>query len=298
MSNVPTSTFADVPACGEQATTRIETFAPRDGRAHGHLDGIMYLCDRHADDFLEMAGDTTTQRTALTARDILCGAGWDFVAGRAIEPETSDDTLDLLQRIDRRLKDADKAYAYGMADGIEHVVHSSDLADVRESYRLGRQVEVIRAGHAFAVKAIEDRVDWWAWTCRCGWLTLQAPTGFEQTPIEQRLIEHATEATAIDVRTALALDVDGCSCPAEIGEHRHKLYVRRLASTGKLAHIVVEALWYDHIGSARKEVLCWPLSEGNLAKVQQWVSDHAARWEDGTPVVVEDLARRGAGWLR
>lgn len=72
-------------ACSEPATTRIEIYAPRDGRAHGSLDGVMYLCQRHADEFLEVSGTVTTHRTVLDKDDILCGEGWDFVAMRPLE---------------------------------------------------------------------------------------------------------------------------------------------------------------------------------------------------------------------
>lgn len=86
MSNVATSIPADASACGERATTRIEIYAPRDGLAHGVLDGVMYLCERHADENHEVSGEVTTHRTPLGARDIPCGHGFDFVAGKAIDP--------------------------------------------------------------------------------------------------------------------------------------------------------------------------------------------------------------------
>lgn len=73
--------------CGELATTRIEIFSPIDGRAHGRLDGAMYLCDRHSVDFAEVAvGEVTIYRTPLAVQhgNILCGHGWDFVAGKGI----------------------------------------------------------------------------------------------------------------------------------------------------------------------------------------------------------------------
>lgn len=77
--------------CGEPATTRIEIYVPRDGVARGHLDGILYACLRHADDILEVigwapTGAVTTVRSWLIDSDIHCGSGWDFVAGRAIDP--------------------------------------------------------------------------------------------------------------------------------------------------------------------------------------------------------------------
>lgn len=193
------------------------------------------------------------------------------------------ETFAQLCELDARLREAreghQRAYANGYVDGLNALVDG-------------------KRAHAFTVTADEEVIDKFRWLCACGWVTFQEPAGTEQTPIQTRLTAHIAEATAVDLRTARALAVDGCSCPPEVGDHWHKLYVRRLASTGKLTSIVVEARWYDQTGSARMEVLCWPLTKNGVADAVSWVREHAAKWDDGTPVTAEELARRAAGWLR
>lgn len=359
MSNVSTSIPADVPGCGEPATTRIEIYVPRDGEARGHLDGILYHCEQHAGEILEViswdTGNITTRRTSLRDPNIRCGSGWDFVAGRAIdapgttqpsEPDVFGDDHPVIvavinaltfggwvpaetisrERAERLLdcwahrgeltdREVDAVLARfpeaptGSATG-PVTVETAELvmrldAKVRDvedrerrafasGYVQGVTARLTGTGHAFTVEADDEEADKFQWLCRCGWVTHQYPAGSEQEPIHKRLTGHVFEATAVDERTATALEVDGCSCPPEVGDHRHKLYVRRLASTGKLAHIVIDAHWTG----GRMETLCWPLTQQGLEAAQRWVSEHAAQWEDGSPVTGEVLARRGEWWLR
>lgn len=204
MSNLPTSTTAaDLPACGEPATTRIELFAARDGRAHGSLDGVMYLCDRHADEFVEAAnwdstGTISPHRTALTDRDILCGTGWDFVAGKAIESEraaaavlgdghpiveTAVDALTFGGWVDiadiprdraallldcwahrRELSDREvKAILarFPERDEVEREkVHTDNMSSILEAYRLGQAIGRTEAGKCFdETLALAQRID-------------------------------------------------------------------------------------------------------------------------------------------
>lgn len=175
---------------------------------------------------------------------------------------------------------------------------TSESVDFRRAFGQGYVTGVLAnldgRGHAFIVEAVDDSTDTYQWLCRCGWMTFQYAPGSEQTPIETRLIEHMRAATAVDQRTAKAFEVDGCSCPPEIGEdHRHELYFRTLASTGQLAEIVVDATWCG----GRVETLCWPLSHRGAVLAGRWVDKHPAHWRHaGSPVAAEDLIRQARRW--
>lgn len=71
--------------CGAPATTYIEIYAPRNGGAHGSLDGDIHLCVAHAEQAqaaIHAAGLTayTPVTGCLSGRH--CGDGWDFGVDR------------------------------------------------------------------------------------------------------------------------------------------------------------------------------------------------------------------------
>lgn len=253
--------------CFAVAVNRIEIYVPGEA-TEPTLDGYTNACAKHTAELLEVVGwdvdGVTAHCVALPdGSTAVCGSSQDFATD-----------AQALERIDAKLREARQAQRQAHAAG----------------YCKGVAAQIDGRGHALFVEADEDRADTFAWVCACGWMTIQYPALTEQNPIQSRLIEHVTQARAIDERTAKALEIDGCSCPSEVGDHRHEVYFRRLASTGQVAHIVVDSFWMG----GRMELLCWPISARGIALAQQWVSEHAARWHDGSPVVTEDLARRAA----
>lgn len=263
----------DIFNCGEPATTRIEIYIPSETLGHHVLDGVSYYCDRHAGEILEVISWDTddsirVERTALTDQDKACGSGWDFTALNA-------ETVELMVRLSHRLRDADRRERQAFASG----------------YVQGVTARLTGTGHAFTVEADGTEADKFRWLCRCGWVTFQYPAGTDQTPIHKRLTDHVFAATAVDERTAKALEVDSCSCPREVPEkHAHCLYLRRMASTGKLTQVVVEARWMGQ----RLETLNWTLNERGLSQAAEWVHRHGAVWmESGARVEPGELAR----WL-
>lgn len=277
----PTGTVAasvDILNCTTPATARIEVYVPREGLDGYVLDSVMHLCDRHAQEILEViswdTGDVRTERTALAEHDKPCGSSWDFGAIGAMRRQD----VELVRRLDAKVRDVERRERKAFASG----------------YIQGVTARLTGTGHAFTVVADDTEADKFMWLCRCGWMTIQYPAGTEQDPIHKRLTDHVFEATAVDERTATALEVEGCSCPAEIPDgHKHILYVRRLASTGKLAHIVVKS----NARGTSAESLCWPISEAGIARAQEWCDRHGAEWDNGERVKAGDLIARGQGWL-
>ncbi|MFJ8687209.1 hypothetical protein [Micromonospora wenchangensis] len=51
MSNLPFT----LPHCTDPATERLEVYSPADGRLHGSLDAIGYICDRHGAEAVSVA---------------------------------------------------------------------------------------------------------------------------------------------------------------------------------------------------------------------------------------------------
>lgn len=76
----PAETYAPVgPGCGAPATTCVEGYSPRDGRAHGSLDLTVYACADHATfartDWLSGLTAYTCASTPVGRR---CGERFDF----------------------------------------------------------------------------------------------------------------------------------------------------------------------------------------------------------------------------
>lgn len=251
--------------CGAPATTRIELYSPRDGRAHGSLDASLYTCTEHIATVVEAAAQTglTAHQIPLVINSARCGDGYDFTAstplkaseptpadvfgddhpviskaiealtfggevdiesiprdraallldgwahrhelterevaavlarfpetverprinfsdfleaydlGKAVGQEQALRDIELLRRIDAKLRDAKQAYARGYCDGVR------------------RRLNPERA-HAFSVERAADDDPAFVWECRCGWGYVQLET--DVTPIRETLLAHL-EAT-------------------------------------------------------------------------------------------------------
>lgn len=184
--------------CDAPAVYRVEIFTPLDGRAHGKLDSVQYLCAKHEANFAEVlgwdsGGDITAHRSELAHSDIHCGEGWDFVIGAPVEPFTADFAPTSNEQVL-------EAFKVGKTVGERSVEAYQKLVD----QELGKAVERIgdklaelqelKAQHAFTVAPDETEIDTWHWSCRCGnFDAVQLPPWEEQVPIGMRLVAHVQE---------------------------------------------------------------------------------------------------------